>query len=164
MLLISLILAVLCGLGFGVLYPLGMRLIGVPMDGADSLVVGLLFGVLAFPAILLVFRYQQGRVRKAVEKLPSPHTHAFSLMMQQNGKSQPMTVFLCEDCLCLVDMDKRALPMTVCPAAEIIHVFRISDREMELHLTQDRVLTFRTGATQALYSALKARGWLPFQH
>lgn len=164
MILVSLILAVLCGLGFGVLYPLGMRLIGIPMDGADGLEAGLLFGVLFFPAILLVFRYQQGRVRKAMEKLPSPPELRCSATLVSGRKRTPMALFLCEDGLYLVDTDKRALPMICCPCTEIIRAASPAPGQLEIHMTENRTLLLRTGAAESLLTAMRDRGWLPFQH
>ena len=164
MLLIAFILALMGGLFFGLVYPAGMRLIGIPMDGMDGLLSGLLFGGMSFVMLLIMFHRQRQRFLRAAERLPSRPTHQFQLPMLVNGKYRSVALFFCEDCLCLVDMDRRDLPMTVYPSADIVRTLRINPRQMELHLTQGRVLTFGTGATEALHVALQVRGWLPFQH
>ena len=164
MLLISFILALMGGLFFGQLFPLALRLIGIPMDGADRLLSGLLFGAVTFVVILLIFYHQHRRFLQAAERLPSRPTHQFELALSENGKSQAAAVFLCEDCLCLVYMGKRDMPMVRYAAEDIIRTVFITPRRMELHLTQGRVLTFTTGTTEFLHKALLERGWLPFRH
>ena len=164
MLLIAFILALLGGLFFGLVYPFGMRLIGIPMDGMDGLLSGLLFGGMTFVMLLIMFHHQRKRFLQAAERLPSRPTHQFQLPMLEGGKTRAVAVFLCEDCLCLVNVDRRDLPMTVYDAGDIIRTVMVNPRQMELHLTQGRVLTFRTGAAEILHKALQTRGWLPFQH
>ena len=119
---------------------------------------------MSFVMLLIMFHRQRQRFLRAAERLPSRPTHQFQLPMLVNGKYRSVALFFCEDCLCLVDMDRRDLPMTVYPSADIVRTLRINPRQMELHLTQGRVLTFGTGATEALHVALQVRGWLPFQH
>ena len=164
MLLIHFILALMSGLFFGLVFPLGLRLIGIPMDGADRLLSGLLFGAVTIVVILLIFHRQRRRFLQAAERLPSRPTHQFQLTLSENGKNQAAAVFLCEDCLCLVYMGKHDMPMFLYAAEDIIRTVFITSRRMELHLTQGRVLVFSPGAVEALHKALQERGWLTFQH
>lgn len=164
MLMIAFLLSLLGGLFFGLVYPAGMRLIGIPMDGTDGLFSGLLFGITIFAMLLIAFHNQRKRFLKAAEKLPSRPTHQFQLPMLEDGRLRAAAVFLCEDCLCLVQVERRGMPMTVYDAGDIIRTGMVNPRQMELHLTQGRMLTFTTGAVELLHKALQERGWLPFQH
>ena len=164
MMLIALILSVIMGVAFGILYPLGMSLLGFPFSIAEDWWVGLIFGGATFPAVLLLFRFQQKRFKAVEEKLPTPPTHSFSVLLRAGNKRVPMALFLCEDRLFLVDADKTALPMTVYTFGEIISAHIVATGQLEIRLTESRTLLLQTAATEQLLAALKERGCLPFQH
>lgn len=164
MIFFALVLSILGGVFFGVFFPLGMRLFGVLLDAQTSLMAGLLFGGMCFPALLLLFRHQVRRYQAAEDRLPSPCTDRFSAMLHEGKQPQALGMFLCEDCLCLVDLDKKAMPMTVYPCEELVRAVLSAPNQLELHLTEGRCLHLRTGHAQELLAALKERGWLPFQH
>lgn len=160
-----LIICLLGGLAWGFLYTWLMSLSGYPMDGQDAMLSGLLFGLLIYPFFRLFGRRQRRRVQAAMQKLPSPPTHGWLAILIEGKKRLSVAVFLCEDCLCLADTSSKAVPITTWPCTEIVRAAIPRDGHLEIHLTQGRTLLLRIGATaDGLLSALKARGWLPFQH
>lgn len=160
-----LIICLIAGLAWGFLYTWLMSLAGYPMDSQDALLSGLLFGLLIFPLFRLLGHQQRRRAEAAKQKLPSPPTHGWLAVMVEGKKSRSVAVFLCENCLCLADIDKRAVPISCYPCTEIVRATIPSVNHLEIHLTQNRSLLLRTGAnTDDLFTALKERGWLPFQH
>ncbi len=159
-----LILSLVMGLVWGVLFAAGMTLAGFPMDILDALWGGLLFGALMFLALALMGRLQQKRIQAAAQKLPSPASHSFVTLLLQGKHALGRAAYLCEDCLCLVDITSKALPVTVYPAEEIVRALQPSHGILEVHLTEGRVLTFRANSCDEMLTALKERGWLPFQH
>lgn len=160
-----LIICLIAGLAWGFLYTWLMSLAGYPMDSRDALLSGLLFGLLIFPFFRLLDRQQRRRAEAAKQKLPSPPTHGWLAVMVEGKKSRSVAVFLCENCLCLADLDKKTVPLTLYPCTEIVRAATPAVNHLEIHLTRNRSLLLRLGAnTNDVLSALKDRGWLPFQH
>ena len=160
-----LIICLIGGLVWGLLYTWLMSLAGFPMDWQDALLSGLLFGLLIYPCFHLMGRGQKRRVEAAQQKLPSPPTHGWLAIMGEGKQSRSVAVFLCEDCLCLADIGSKAVPISTYPCTEIVRAAIPAANRLEIHLSQGRTLQLRTGGnTEEILSALKERGWLPFQH
>lgn len=159
-----LLLCLVMGLIWGVLFAVGMNLAGIPMDWADAVWCGMLFAVLMFIVLALMGRMQRRRVEKAAGKLPSPATHSFVVLLLEGGHAQERAAYLCEDCLCLADISSKALPVTTYPAEEIVRAASLAPGRLEIHLTEARVITLRTNEAETILDVLKDRGWLPFQH
>ena len=160
-----LLLCLVMGLMWGMLFAAGMNLAGIPMDWMDAVWSGLLFGVLIFPVFRLLGRQQRRRAEAAKQKLPSPPTHGWLAVMVEGKKSRSVAVFLCEDCLCLANLDKKTVPISLYPCKEIVRAATPAVNHLEIHLTRNRSLLLRLGAnTDDVLSDLKDRGWLPFQH
>lgn len=159
-----LLLCLVIGLIWGVLFVAGMNLAGIPMDWTDAVWGGLLFAALMFIVLAPMGRMQRRRVEKAAGKLPSPATHSFVVLLLEGKHVLGRAAYLCEDCLCLADISAKALPITTYPADEIIRAAQPSPDRLEIHLTEGRVITLRTNEAEIILDVLKDRGWLPFQH
>ncbi len=160
----TLLICLFFGLLWGVLYRAGMALAGFPIDLPLALLGGLLFGLVFFLLILLYDRHQHKRIRLVAQQLPSPPSQTFIVLLVQGKAVQSNTLLLCEDCLCLANMEQKPPAITIIHADEFIRAELSSRSQLTLHLTEGRSLTLRTAACQPLLTALKERGWLPFQH
>lgn len=159
-----LVLCLVMGLIWGALFTAAMRLAGFPMAWVDVLWSGLLFGVLVYLCLLAYGWVQNKRIRQAEARLPSPAQQQFSGMMRVGKRTANMAVFLCETELCLVNIDKKDLSVTVYPAAELIRAVTPAAHQLELHFTGERSVMLYSSHSDALLTALRDRGWLPFQH
>lgn len=159
-----LLLCLVMGLIWGMLFVAGMNLAGIPMDWMDAVWSGLLFGVLVYLCLFVYGWRQNKRIRLAEARLPSPAQQRFSGMMRVGKRTVCMAVFLCETELCLVEIDQKDLPVTVYPAAELIRAVIPAARQLELHFTGERSVMLYSAHSEALLTALRDRGWLPFQH
>lgn len=159
-----LLLCLVMGLIWGMLFVAGMNLAGIPMDWMDAVWGGLLFAALMFIVLALMGRMQRRRIEKAAGKLPSPATHSFVVLLMEDKHPLERAAYLCEDCLCLADISAKELSVTAYPAAEIVRAVSMASGRVEIHLTEGRVLILRTNDAEAMLAALKDRGWLPFQH
>ena len=159
-----LIICLFFGFLWGVLYNGGMALAGMPVGMPLALSGGLLFGLVFFLIFTMSDRRQKKRIRLAAQQLPSFASDPVFVMLIQGKYVHPNALFLCEDCLCLANLEQKTPTITSIPSDAFIRA-EISGRyQLTIHLTESRSLTLRTGAAQHIFDALKQLGWLPFQH
>jgi len=162
-----LIMFVICMIGgilWGVLFRAGLASSGTTIDLMTALLSGLIFGAALFGGFMLIGRRQDRRIHAAAKKLPSPPSYSCSALLMQGKQMLTIGVFLCAECLCLVNLARKDLPVTIIPADDLVRAVLPMPNQLELHLTEGRQIILGTTAAGMLLEELKTRGWLPFQH
>ena len=155
------LVSILTGIAFGVLsYPV-LLVLQAERPGLTSLLAGLMFFVLSYPLLLMSQRRLQKRSEAADAKLPSPCTHRFSLNLRKGRAFTVAIVYLCEDCLCIAELDDRRVPMTIYPAGDLLGASVPGPNRLDLTLTEGRRIALWAVPDDTLLRALQERGWLP---
>lgn len=83
--------------------------------------------------------------------------------MQVGKKRRAVTFCLCEAELCWFNPEQREIEIHAYPAREIVRANASEGKQVQIHLTEGRVLEFRTNAAEGILSVLRQRDWLPLQ-
>ncbi len=159
-----LILAIAGGIFFGVFFAGGMTLAGYSIGVGYGLLSGILFGAAMFGWMLLLYRKQEKRLRAAANKLPEAPEFRLYVNLIEAGRPYERMVFLCKNCLCLVDTGNKEMPLEVYSSRDIVRAALPTHDSLEIHLTEGRTVNLSAAASAMLLDEMKKRGWLPFQH
>ena len=117
-----LIMFVICMIGgilWGVLFRAGLAASGTTIDLMTALLSGLIFGAALFGVFMLIGLRQDRQIHAAAKKLPSQPSHSCSALLMQGKRMLTSGVFLCAECLCLVNLERKDLPVTIIPADDL---------------------------------------------
>lgn len=138
-----------------------MLLMQLEKAGLWALVCGLWMFATALALFLLNARRLERRRADAARQLPSPATHHFTANLYNGQRIAPVEVFLCEKELCLITLEQRSADPQIIPAGSLMRAAIIGTAQLELTLSDGRIILLKAVQAYALLQALRQRGWIP---
>lgn len=150
----------LIGLLFGAGSYGALLLLRVGKAGQWALVCGLWMFGMTLALFLLNARRLERRRAEAARKLPSPATHHFTANLYNGQRIAPTEVFLCQRELCLITLEQRSAAPQIIPADELCRAAIIGTAQLQLTLSDGRIILLKAVQAYALLQALRQRGWI----